>query len=70
MSSTPTSASKLIPSDPSSLTVIRAVTPNITTLSTPFNRFGLAKIGGRCTIGKLLHSPRYPSHTHATPQSA
>ncbi|KAL9043648.1 MAG: hypothetical protein Q9214_003172 [Letrouitia sp. 1 TL-2023] len=43
--------SKLIPSNPSEVMVIRKVTPNITTCSSPFNRFGRFKIGGRGTIG-------------------
>ena len=45
------SAEKLIPPNPSAATVIRAVTPNIVTLSAPFKRFGLMKVGGRATIG-------------------
>ncbi|KAI9676134.1 MAG: hypothetical protein M1817_000879 [Caeruleum heppii] len=45
--------SKLIPARPSEVTVIRNVTPNITTLSAPFNRFGRFKIGGRATIVRL-----------------
>ena len=45
--------SKLIPSDPSSVMVIRSVSPSITTLSTPFSRFGLVKLGGRGTLVKL-----------------
>lgn len=44
--------SKLIPSDPGSVTVIRQVTDNILTFSAPFNRFGRIKIGGRGTIGQ------------------
>lgn len=51
--STPKSAAKLIPSDPAKVMVIRDVTPNITTLSTPFLRVGLIKIGGRGTLVKL-----------------
>ena len=47
------SAAKLIPSDPAKVMVIRDVTPNITTLSVPFLRFGLLKIGGRATLVKL-----------------
>ena len=43
--------SKLIPSDPSKVMVIRQVTPNITTCSAPFYRFGKFKVGGRGTIG-------------------
>ncbi|CAF9939320.1 MAG: hypothetical protein ALECFALPRED_008069 [Alectoria fallacina] len=45
--------SKLIPSDPSKVMVIRQVTPNITTCSAPFLRFGRLKIGGRGTIVRL-----------------
>ncbi|MCJ1290406.1 hypothetical protein MMC34_001944 [Xylographa carneopallida] len=45
--------SKLIPADPSSVMVIRKVTPNITTCSAPFARFGHFKIGGRGTIVRL-----------------
>lgn len=45
--------SKLIPSDPAKVMVIRDVVPNtITTLSVPFWRFGAIKVGGRGTIGK------------------
>jgi hypothetical protein len=45
-------SSKLIPSDPAKVMVIRDVVPNaITTLSSPFYRFGRIKIGGRGTIG-------------------
>jgi len=47
------SAAKLIPSDPSAVMVIRSVTPELTTLSVPFARFGLLKIGGRATVVKL-----------------
>lgn len=46
-------ASKLIPSDPSAVMVIRDVTPNVVTLSTPFLRMGLLKIGGRATLVRL-----------------
>lgn len=46
-------ASKLVPSDPSKVMVIRDVTPNITTLSLPFSRFGLFQVGGRGTIVRL-----------------
>ncbi|RMD42690.1 hypothetical protein DV735_g2462, partial [Chaetothyriales sp. CBS 134920] len=51
--STPKSAASLIPSDPSKVSVIRDITPNITTFSTPFLRFGLVKVGGRGTLVKL-----------------
>ena len=46
-------AKKLIPPHPEAVSVIRAVTPNITTVSAPFARFGLFKVGGRGTIGTL-----------------
>jgi hypothetical protein len=51
--------SKLVPGNPSEVMVIRDVTPNIVTLSVPFLRFGLLRIGGRGTIGKspLLLAP-------------
>jgi len=49
----PKSASKLIPKDPSKVMVIRDVTSNITTLSVPFLRFGMVKVGGRATIVKM-----------------
>ncbi|KAL8744355.1 MAG: hypothetical protein Q9190_003388 [Brigantiaea leucoxantha] len=45
--------SKLTPSNPSETTVIRQVTPNITTCSSPFARFGRFRIGGRATIVRL-----------------
>ncbi|KIX92896.1 uncharacterized protein Z520_11372 [Fonsecaea multimorphosa CBS 102226] len=47
------SASSLIPADPAKVMVIRDVTPNITTLSVPFLRFGHIKLGGRGTLVKL-----------------
>jgi hypothetical protein len=43
--------SKLIPTEPEKVMVIRKVTPDITTLSVPFLRFGKIKIGGRGTLG-------------------
>lgn len=47
-------SSKLIPSDPAKVMVIRDVVPKtITTLSVPFWRFGKVKIGGRGTIVRL-----------------
>ncbi|CAK4033653.1 Hypothetical predicted protein [Lecanosticta acicola] len=49
------SASKLIPSDPEKVMVIRHVTPQIVTLSTPFLRFGRVKIGGRGTLVKMAN---------------
>jgi len=39
---------------PHEVTVIRQITPLITTVSVPFARFGLIKFGGRATIGMLL----------------
>jgi hypothetical protein len=45
--------SKLIPSNPSEVMVIRQITKNITTLSTPFSRFGHIHVGGRGTLVKL-----------------
>jgi Domain of unknown function (DUF4336) len=47
------SAAKLIPSDPSRVMVFRDIYPNLVTLSTPFNRHGVWKVGGRATIVKL-----------------
>lgn len=46
-------AHKLIPSDPEKVMVIRHVTPEIMTLSTPFLRFGRIKVGGRGTVVRL-----------------
>ncbi|KAM3419911.1 hypothetical protein BST61_g3231 [Cercospora zeina] len=46
-------ASKLIPSDPEKVMVLRKITPDILTCSTPFLRFGRIKIGGRGTIVRL-----------------
>ncbi|KAE9971433.1 hypothetical protein EG327_009867 [Venturia inaequalis] len=45
--------SKLIPSNPSEVMVIRQITKNITILSLPFSRFGHFHIGGRGTLVKL-----------------
>lgn len=53
---TSAAAAKLIPAHPESVSVIRAVTPNIVTVSSPFLRFGLFRVGGRGTIGKKLLS--------------
>lgn len=48
-------ASKLIPSNPEAVTVIREVVPGtIVTSSAPFLRYGRIKIGGRGTIGALV----------------
>ncbi|RSL56859.1 hypothetical protein CEP54_008599 [Fusarium duplospermum] len=46
-------SSKLIPSKPEDVMVIRNVTPNIATFSVPFSRYGKIKIGGRGTVVKL-----------------
>lgn len=46
--------SKLVPSDPAKVMVIRDVVPRtVTTFSVPFLRFGKIKIGGRGTIVRL-----------------
>lgn len=46
--------SKLMPFDATKVMVIRDVVPKtITTLSMPFSRFGLIKVGGRGTIVRL-----------------
>lgn len=50
------SHSKLVPADPDSSMIFRRITPNILTCSTPFNRFGRIKIGGRGTIVKLANN--------------
>jgi hypothetical protein len=42
---------KLVPKNPEEVMVIRDVAPGVTTLSVPFSRFGLIKVGGRATIG-------------------
>ncbi|KPI38683.1 uncharacterized protein AB675_4124 [Cyphellophora attinorum] len=47
------SASSLVPKDPSKVMVTREVTPEITTFSTPFLRFGRIKVGGRGTLVRL-----------------
>ncbi|GAB7364126.1 hypothetical protein MBLNU230_g4678t1 [Neophaeotheca triangularis] len=46
-------ASKLIPSDPEKVMVLRKIHPDILTCSVPFLRFGRVKIGGRGTVVKL-----------------
>ncbi|KAF2875072.1 hypothetical protein BDV95DRAFT_626613 [Massariosphaeria phaeospora] len=47
-------SSKLVPSDPSKVMVIRDIVPKtITTFSTPFWRFGRIKVGGRGTVVRL-----------------
>ncbi|KAF1986489.1 hypothetical protein K402DRAFT_376980 [Aulographum hederae CBS 113979] len=45
--------SKLIPNNPAEVMVIRKVTPNVTTFSTPFWRFGHVKVGGRGTAVRM-----------------
>ncbi|KAF2248411.1 hypothetical protein BU26DRAFT_520092 [Trematosphaeria pertusa] len=46
--------SKLVPSDPAKVMVIREVVPRtITTFSVPFWRFGRIKIGGRGTVVRM-----------------
>jgi hypothetical protein len=45
--------SKLIPPNPSEVMVISQISPNITTLSVPFYRFGRLRVGGRGTIVRL-----------------
>ncbi len=47
------SAAKLIPSDPAKVMVFRDILPNMATISSPFARFGVFKVGGRATIVKL-----------------
>ncbi|ROT37586.1 hypothetical protein SODALDRAFT_280056 [Sodiomyces alkalinus F11] len=46
-------SSKLVPSNPSDVMVIRDLTPNLTTLSVPFLRAGAIRIGGRATLARL-----------------
>lgn len=46
-------SSKLIPSNPADVAVIRTITPNIVTVSVPFARMGLIRVGGRGTIIRL-----------------
>ncbi|XXH02772.1 hypothetical protein Hte_009157 [Hypoxylon texense] len=46
-------SSKLIPSNPSAVAVIRNITPNVVTVSVPFARFGIVRVGGRGTIIRL-----------------
>lgn len=50
-----TMSDKLVPANPADVMVIHDITPNITTLSVPFSRFGRIEVGGRCTIGRPLH---------------
>lgn len=55
---------KLVPKNPSDVTVVRAVTDNILTFSAPFKRGGFIKIGGRGTVGAF----NYPMHLLAQPR--
>ncbi|RCI16651.1 hypothetical protein L249_2877 [Ophiocordyceps polyrhachis-furcata BCC 54312] len=43
----------LIPAKPEDFMVIRNITPNITTFSAPFSRYGKLRIGGRGTLVRL-----------------
>ncbi|OJZ87039.1 hypothetical protein ASPFODRAFT_46569 [Aspergillus luchuensis CBS 106.47] len=43
----------LFPDDPDKVSVIRYLTPDITTFSLPFARFGIVKFGARATLVKL-----------------
>jgi hypothetical protein len=45
---------KLIPKNPEEVMVIRDLSPNVTTFSVPFLRFGRIKFGGRATVGKII----------------
>ncbi|EQB44827.1 hypothetical protein CGLO_16375 [Colletotrichum gloeosporioides Cg-14] len=49
----PIMSQKLIPANPADVMVIRDLTPNVTTFSVPFARFGVLKIGGRATLVRL-----------------
>ncbi|KAK7754634.1 hypothetical protein SLS62_003418 [Diatrype stigma] len=46
-------SSKLVPANPADVMVIRDITPNIATLSVPFARFGIFRVGGRATLVRL-----------------
>ncbi|ORY67635.1 beta-lactamase-like protein [Pseudomassariella vexata] len=46
-------SSKLIPSNPSDVMVIRNITQNVVTFSVPFSRFGILQVGGRGTVVRL-----------------
>lgn len=46
-------ARPLFPADPAPRTVVRSLTPNITTVSLPFSRFGRISIGARATLVRL-----------------
>jgi len=66
-----TMSAKLIPRHPSEVMVIRNITPNVVTLSVPFSRFGVLKVGGRGTLGESLRYPelraanRQEDNTHS-----
>lgn len=47
-------SSKLIPSNPAGVAIIRNITPNVVTVSVPFARFGIIRVGGRGTISKQI----------------
>ncbi|KAI1343606.1 hypothetical protein F5Y15DRAFT_237464 [Xylariaceae sp. FL0016] len=46
-------SAELIPKDPSSVAVMRNITPNVVTISVPFARFGKVRVGGRGTIMRM-----------------
>jgi len=46
-------SSKLVPTNPSDVMVIRDLTPRVVTLSVPFLRFGKFPVGGRGTLVQL-----------------
>jgi hypothetical protein len=52
-------SSKLIPSNPDKVMVIRNITADVVTLSLPFSRFGQINIGGRGTLGMFLPHTRH-----------
>lgn len=55
-SGAPSSADKLVPSEPDKVMVIRRINPSILILSTPFARYGRVNIGGRGTVVTLADS--------------
>lgn len=46
-------SSQLIPANPADVLVVRDLTPNVTTLSVPFERYGRIHFGGRATVARL-----------------
>jgi len=63
-------SSKLVPSNPSEVTVIRKLTENIITLSAPFSRYGRIHVGGRGTLVRLQNgSVAVFSPTALTPEA-